>query len=83
MRSSRWRRHLGEVFVRISGETHCLWRAVGHDGEVLEALTTTRRDREAALKTPRKTDEAQPPAGTDRHRQGALIQCRHEENCSN
>ena len=33
--------HLDEVFVRIHGETHCLWRAVDHEGEVLEVLATS------------------------------------------
>ena len=27
---SRWRGHLDEIFVRINGETHYLWRAVNH-----------------------------------------------------
>jgi putative transposase len=31
MRSSRWRGHLDEVFVKINGETHYLWRAVDHE----------------------------------------------------
>ena len=35
---SGWRWHLDEVFVKINGETHFLWRAVDHEGEVLEAL---------------------------------------------
>jgi putative transposase len=47
---SRWRWHLDEVFVRISGEAHYLWRAVDHEGEVLEVFATKRRDRKAALK---------------------------------
>ncbi len=47
---SRWRRHLDEVFVRINGETHDLWRAVDHEGEALEVFATKRRDRRAALK---------------------------------
>ncbi len=47
---SRWRWHLDEVFVRINGETHYLWRAVDHEGEVLEVFATKRRDRKAALK---------------------------------
>ena len=34
---SNWRWHLDEVFVRINGETHYLWRAVDHEGEVLES----------------------------------------------
>lgn len=46
---SNWRWHLGEVFVRINGETHYLWRAVDHEGEVLEVFATKRRDRKAAL----------------------------------
>ena len=47
---SQWRWHLDEVFVRINGETHYLWRAVDHEGEVLEVFATKRRDRKAALK---------------------------------
>ncbi len=47
---SRWRWHLDEVFVRINGETHYLWRAVDHEGEVLEVFATKRRNRRAALK---------------------------------
>ena len=46
---SLWRWHLDEVFVRINGKTHYLWRAVDHEGEVLEVLATKRRDRGAAL----------------------------------
>lgn len=46
----QWRWHLDEVFVRINGETHFLWRAVDHEGEVLEAFGTKRRDRKAALR---------------------------------
>ncbi len=46
---SQWRWHLDEVFVRINGETHCLWRAVDHEGECLR-FATKRRDRRAALK---------------------------------
>ena len=46
---SLWRWHLDEVFVRINGETHYLWRAVDHEGEVLEVYATKRRDHRAAL----------------------------------
>ena len=52
---SQWRWHLDEVFVRINGETFYLWRAVDHEGEVLESFVTKRRDRKAALKFLRKT----------------------------
>jgi putative transposase len=47
---SQWRWHLDEVFVRINGETHYLWRPVDHEGEVLEVFASKRRDREAALR---------------------------------
>ena len=46
---SNWRWHLDEVFVKINGETHYLWRAVDHEGEVLETFVSKRRDRKAAL----------------------------------
>ena len=48
--SPQWRWHLDEMFVKINGETHYLWRAVDHEGEVLESFVTKRRDRKAALK---------------------------------
>ncbi len=44
----QWRWHLDEVFVKINGETFYLWRAVDHEGEVLEVFATKRRDRKAA-----------------------------------
>ncbi len=50
----QWRWHLDEVFVRINGETFYLWRAVDHEGEVLESYVTMTRDRKAALKFLRK-----------------------------
>ena len=52
---SNWRRHLDDVFVRINGERHDLWRAVDHEGEVLEAFVTKRRDRRAALRFLKRT----------------------------
>ncbi len=55
MKSSRWRWHLDEMCVKINGERHYLWRAVDHEGEVLESFVTKRRDRKAALKFLRKT----------------------------
>ena len=36
--------------MRINDEAHCLWRAVDHEGEVLEVFATKQRDRKAALK---------------------------------
>ena len=51
----QWKWHLDEVFVRINGETHYLWRAVDQEGEVLEAFVTKKRDRKAALKFLKRT----------------------------
>ena len=51
---SVWRWHLDEVFVKINGERHYLWRAVDQEGEALEAFVSKKRDRKAALKFLRK-----------------------------
>ncbi|NDR57938.1 IS6 family transposase [Pseudoruegeria sp. M32A2M] len=51
----QWRWHLDEVFVKINGERHYLWRAVDHEGEVLESFVTKTRDKKAALKFLKKT----------------------------
>ena len=61
---SQWRWHLDEVFVRINGETHYLWRAVDHEGEVLEVFATKRRDRKAALKFLKRTMKRYGRSGT-------------------
>ena len=45
----QWRWHLDEVFVKINGERHYLWRAVDQEGEVLESYVTKKRDKSAAL----------------------------------
>jgi putative transposase len=48
----RW--HLDEVFVRINGKCVYLWRAVDCEGEVLDVLVQSRRNKQAALKLMRK-----------------------------
>ena len=50
----QWRWHLDEVFVTVRGKTRPLWRAVDHEGEVLERDLTKSRDRQAALRFFRK-----------------------------
>src|SRR6516225_2198482 len=50
--SNRW--HLDEMVVRIAGERMYLWRAVDHEGEVLDMLVQRRRDSRAALRPMRK-----------------------------
>jgi putative transposase len=46
--------HLDEVFIKINGKTHYLWRAVDQDGTVLDILVTSRRDAKAATRFFRK-----------------------------
>src|SRR5919205_2300389 len=46
--------HLDEMVVRIAGKTVYLWRAVDHEGEVLDVLVQRRRDKAAALRLVRK-----------------------------
>ena len=41
--------------MKINGERHYLWRAVDHEGEVLESFVTKTRDKKAALKFLKKT----------------------------
>ena len=50
MQSGNWKWHLDEVFVKINGERHYLWRAVDHEGEVLESCVTKKREKKADLK---------------------------------
>jgi putative transposase len=45
-----WRWHLDEMYVKINGEMHYLWRAVDHEGEVLESNVTKKRYKSAALR---------------------------------
>ena len=47
---TQWQWHLDEVFVKINGSQHYLWRAVDHEGEVLECYVTKKRDKLAALR---------------------------------
>ena len=49
-RHSNWQWHLDEVCVKINGERFYLWRAVAHEGEVLECFVTKRRNKVGAKK---------------------------------
>jgi len=63
---THWRWHLDEVYVKINGEMRYLWRAVDHEGEVLESFVTKERDKAAALRFIKKA--------TKRHgRPGAIV----------
>ena len=46
--------HLDEVYLKISGRMVYLWRAVDAEGEVLDVLVQSKRNKHAALKLMRK-----------------------------
>ena len=46
--------HLDEVYLKIDGRMVYLWRAVDAEGEVLDVLVQTKRNKRAALKLMRK-----------------------------
>src|SRR5438128_6013388 len=85
--SARW--HLDEMVVRIAGRRMYLWRAVDHEGEVLDMLVQSRRDKRGAVRLMRKLLKKQgfapKLAVTDKLRSyGAALQalgltCRHEQ----
>lgn len=45
----QWQWHVDEMYVKINGEMCYLWRAVDHEGEILESYVTKSRDKAAAL----------------------------------
>ncbi|QEU83681.1 IS6 family transposase [Streptomyces viridosporus] len=57
------RRHLDEVFIKVGGELKYLGRAVDQDGNVLDILVRSRRDKTAAqrfFRRPPKTTRTAP-----------------------
>jgi putative transposase len=46
--------HLDEMYLKINGKTHYLWRAVDQDGNVLDILVQSRRNKQAAKRFLRK-----------------------------
>jgi len=44
-----WRWHLDEMYVKLNGNMIYLWRAVDHEGEILESYITRTHDKGAAL----------------------------------
>lgn len=53
-RHPNWKWHLDESFVKMNGERFYLWRTVDHEGEVIEFIVTTRRNKAAAKQFPIK-----------------------------
>ena len=85
--SGQW--HLDEMVVRIAGKRVYLWRAVDHEGEILDMLVQRRRDKRAALRLMRKLLRKQGVAPklvvTDKLRsygsafRELRLTCRHEQ----
>ena len=66
--------HLDEMFVSIGGKRMYLWRAVDAEGEVLDCLVQSRRNKRAALRLMRKLiRKYRMIPSTIRHRQTAFI----------
>ena len=76
-----WKWYLDEVYVKINGATHYLWRAVDHEGEVLESYVTKKRDKASALRFIRKALKRHGPAETivthGLRSYPAALSCRH------
>ena len=66
--------HLDELFVAINGRKQYLWRAVDEDGDVLDILVQSRRNRRAAVPVLSKAaEEARVSSPSARHRQAAQL----------
>jgi hypothetical protein len=72
-----WRWHLDEMYVKLNGEMVYLWRAVDHEGEILESYITKTRERERRL-LHEEGAEASRQARDDHHRRTALVRCGDE-----
>lgn len=56
MRSCRhWRWHLDEMYVKINKELLYLWRAVDHEGEILQSFVIKKLNKAAALELMKRT----------------------------
>jgi putative transposase len=59
-----WQWHVDQIYININGEHHYLWRAVDHEGEILESFMTKTPDKSAALRFFKKTLKRHGPAET-------------------
>lgn len=67
-------RHLDEVRIVIHGQPHWLWRAVDHEGYILDEILQTRRNTKAAKASADQTSEnGRGPAQAHGHRQTGLL----------
>ncbi len=68
MQASHWKWHLDEVFVKINGERHYLWRAVDHEGEVLGKLRHQKERQKCSTQVHEKSHAALWNAKRNRYR---------------
>ena len=76
--------HLDEVFLRIQGELHYVWRAVDQHGVVLDVLVQGRRDDKAAKRFFKRLLKGLQYAPCDRDRQIEKLwrrEARHPAKC--
>jgi putative transposase len=69
----QWRWLLDEAFVKINGKLRYLRRAVDHEGEVLEAVVTARRNKGCGAEASQADYEEIRPTADDRHRRAARL----------
>ena len=70
---SNWRWQLDEVLVRSNGERHYLWRAVDHEGEVLEVCCHATAGSPSSVEVSEAHDETLWPAVLNRHRPASIL----------
>src|SRR5258706_8344682 len=68
----RW--HFDEVFLKINGRIHYLWRAVDQDGDALDILVQRRRDRKAVKKFSQAVKGLAVCPASNHHRQPEELQ---------
>ncbi len=69
----RWQ--LDEVFLKINGRIHYLWRAVDQDGDVLDILVQSKRDKRGQEVFPQTVEEIAVCPACDHHRQVEELWC--------
>jgi hypothetical protein len=74
---SNWQWHLDEIFVKINGETHYLWQALDHEGEVLGKLFCQAPRSQSSIEI-QENNEALWPTTCHRDRSTAVLRRRDE-----
>jgi DDE domain len=78
MRPSHWRWHIDEVYVKINGLTHYLWRAVDHEVEGTRRQSHQDSRSQSSPQVLEEIDEAARPISNDRYRWPAVLRRRPE-----